>query len=100
MIVEGELDGVDRPAKEQQEASTAARLLRTQLEGERARIKYVNDGERELVAGAVPSLASKYESLLKEYEDKVNAETLEQIANAKDTEAKNERKEFARPNRF
>lgn len=83
-------------ATERSEAAVSARFRATQLEAECNRLKYIDDSKRKSVAGPVETLRSDYETLLKEYEDKVNSETLEQLANDKDAEFSKERTEFER----
>lgn len=79
------------------EKATAARELGAQagrLEDERGRIKYQDEDRPEVVAGAIDGLRADYHLLLDDYEQKVNADAMGQMALLKDREADGAQREF------
>jgi hypothetical protein len=68
----------------------------TDLEAELSQLKHVEDANREKVAGPIDSLRSDYQMLLNDYERKIDSETLEQMAKARDDDAEKEQREFQR----
>ena len=75
----------------------AARELGVQagrLEDEQRRIKYLDDDRHEVVAGAIDALRADYHLLLDDYERKVNADAMSQMAELKDREADAAQGEF------
>jgi len=64
------------------------------LEDEFGRIKYQDKKCREVTAGAIDSLRSDYQLQLDDYEQKVNADTMSQMAELKEREADAAQREF------
>jgi len=67
-----------------------------QWDGELEKLKYVDETARQPAAGPLEELRSQYESHLADYEEKVNADTLSQLAAAHDRDADKEEREFER----
>src|SRR5690606_12224269 len=79
------------------EKETSARESGAQagrLEEELGRIKYQDKGCREVAAGAMDGLRADYHLLLDDYEQKVNADAMGQMALLKDREADGAQREF------
>lgn len=83
-------------AKEREKRAQTLAITASQLEDEIPRLKYVDDAGRHDSPGQIESLRTDYQMLLDEYESKVNADALNQMAEAKDGEAEEERREFLR----
>lgn len=61
-----------------------------------SKVRYQDDSQRRATAGEIEALRRRYESLVADYEGKVNAESLTQIAHGKDLDADREEREFHR----
>jgi hypothetical protein len=76
--------------------SQAAILRSSQFDTDRSKVKYVDETTRRSEAGALEELRSQYELLLADYEGKVNADSLSQLAANRDRDAEREQREFDR----
>ena len=83
-------------AKEREKRAQKRAIAASLLEDEIPRLKYVDDACRHESPGQIKSLRTDYKMLLDEYESKVNTDALNQMAEAKDGEAEEERREFLR----
>jgi hypothetical protein len=66
----------------------------SQLRVERSKLKYVGGEQTDSAAGTLDTLRSDYELLLDDYEQKVNADSLSQLAELKDREAVAAQRDF------
>ena len=83
-------------ARQAQEQASTERHLAAQLGTELAKVKHVDEQNRRPEVGQTEELRSRYSLLLADYEGQVNAESLNQLATAKDQEADKCEREFQR----
>ncbi|HUQ68722.1 MAG TPA: hypothetical protein VM165_04320 [Planctomycetaceae bacterium] len=83
-------------SRDSRSLAQAATLSGIQLDADRSKVKYVDESTRRSEAGALEELRSQYELLLADYEGKVNADALSQMAARRDLDAEKEEREFER----
>jgi hypothetical protein len=83
-------------SRESQNQAQVAFLRGSQLDVDRSKVKYVDDSLRRSEAGPVENLRSQYELLLADYEGKVNADALDQMASRRDLDAEKEEHDLER----
>jgi hypothetical protein len=86
----------DAKSRESGDRAQAAQLRASQFDSERTKVKHIDESARRVEAGAVEDLRSRYELLLADYDGKVNADALSQLAANRDREAEKEEREFRR----
>lgn len=81
-------------ASEKERSVAGFQAQASRLHEERSRIQYVSSERCEPAAGAIDALRSDYQLLLDDYQQKVNADVLGHLADAKDREADAAQQEF------
>jgi chromosome segregation ATPase len=81
-------------AKKKEGAASECGAKAARIEDEQSQIKFLDEDRRQAAAGAIDSLRSDYHLLLDDYQQKVNADALSQLAEVKDREANTAQREF------
>lgn len=83
-------------ARESRSQAQVAFLRGSQLDVDRSKVKYVDESMRRSNPGPLDNLRSRYELLLADYEGKVNADALSQMAARRDLDAEKEEHDLER----
>ena len=71
-------------------------LQASRLSDDLSKVRYQDDAQRRATVGDTEGFRTRYDALVADYEGKVNAESLMQMARGKDLEAEKEEREFLR----
>lgn len=94
--LQGKVSGWEQKEQQSQIQASTVVIQAAQLEAELAKVTHCDSTLRQASAGPTEDLRAQYRLLLADYEGKVRADALSQLAEAKDKDAEREDREFHR----